>query len=135
MTLTFGYRPPPSKKKTCHRKMQQKIRPDSKISAGADGDPHFWVCACLILLSAPHQHQQKFFPLHMSVAFFIFSKKIEPQGGGKGSSNLCPAQFRLEVKPHATFKTPRTTTSGRKVTQAEERKKKEGGKAQLIMDT
>ena len=37
----------------------------SKISVGADGSPHSWVCACLILCSAPHRHQWKFVHAHV----------------------------------------------------------------------
>ena len=37
------------------------------ISAGADGGPRPWVCACFTLRSAPHQHQRKCFRAH---AFF-----------------------------------------------------------------
>jgi hypothetical protein len=44
-----------------------------------------------------------------------------------------PNHFFCEFKPHAKFQNPRTTPSGRKITQAEKRKKRE--KTPLIVDT
>ena len=38
--------------------LRVKERESERISAGADGGPHSWICACLPLHSAPHQHQR-----------------------------------------------------------------------------
>ena len=64
-----------------------------QICAGADGGPRSWVGACLTLLGPPST----------PVDFFSFTLNLI---------------FFCEIKPHTEFQNPRTTPSGRKVTQA-----------------
>jgi hypothetical protein len=88
---------------------------------------------------SPYRHQRKFFgALVLGVKSFqvilsifrFFPEKNPPKNRTPGQvvlQILCTSNliFWCELKPHAKFRNPTITPSGRKVTQAEERKKKE----------